>query len=201
MSKKNQCSNNPGRGLKGRRLSSFKGSCNGKKTGQHKGKGSNDAANKCKGECAALGNNVCFIGEARLADNCTKVTEAIINHTRRTFVDGDDVKQSLENREEFDFKKVMPTMPTPIATQPGEAAASESTKTTGLMPGWGSNSDDEKPSVMETQHDKADMTVFQAEVKQCVDGKGRHRSNMNKARAIVIGQCAMGLKNRTSWRT
>ena len=60
------------------------------------GNGTNQTKPKRRGECAELGGYIYFIGDARQADNYTKVTEAILNFIQRMYTMGNDVKLALE---------------------------------------------------------------------------------------------------------
>ena len=77
---------------------------------------------KRKGECEDLGDNVYYIGDARQADNYTKVTKNILKYIQRMYTYGFDIKEALDNKEDFDFDRVKPK-----ASRAGIAAASTPT--------------------------------------------------------------------------
>ena len=185
--KTQQRSNQSGRGHQGRR-NNFRFRGNGNRKNDNRGKPKGEFKPKCKGECEDLGSNVCFIGDARQADNHTKVTEVIIDCVRRTCVDGEDAKWALENGKPCDFDSQRPTLGTP-STPPPSTTPKKAAK---LVMKTEPDEEDEvhQQQMKEIQH------VFQAEIRQFVDRKGRHRSNVNKACALILGQCTLGLKNK-----
>ena len=111
----------------------------------------------------------------RQADNYVKVTEAILNYIQRTYTHGSDVKTALEDGVDFDFEKVRP---------------------------GGKSAGDINVSSLLSEIDKL---ILQAEVKQFVDRKSKYCDNMNKAFALIIGQCTFGLRGklegRKDWNT
>ena len=58
-----------------------------------------------KGECAELGSNVYYIGDARQADNYTKTTEVIINYIKKNYKLGNEVCQALETGTDYTFAR------------------------------------------------------------------------------------------------
>ena len=123
-----------------------------------------------KGDCADLGEYTYFIGDARQADNYVKVTDAILNYVKRPYAHGSDVKIALEDGMDFDFEKVRP---------------------------GGRYTGDIKISSTLSDIDKL---ILQAEVKQFVDRKSKYCDNMNKAYALIIGQCTLGLRGKLEGR-
>ena len=149
-----------------RRFSNFNKNRNDKGKGNGKGQSGKP---KRQGECADLGNNVHFIGDARQADNCTKVTEAILNHIQRNFTHGVDIRQALEDEADMDFVDLMPTAPPSATTSSGDGTT--------------------VPAM-----DEVAKMISQSEVKHFVERKTKHQDNLNKAFALILGQCTLGLK-------
>jgi len=151
---------------------------------------------KKRGECIELGENVYFIGEARQADNYTKVTEAILNYIQRTYTGGNDVKYALENGVGFDFNTVKPVARPPdgrITPPPAVGSTAEET---------------ERKNTIIAAYNAAKSVnhmIMTAEIKQYVNRKTKYADNMNKAYALILGQCTLGLRNklesRKDWAT
>ena len=64
-----------------------------------------------KGECEALGDNMYSIGDTRQADKYTKTTEVILNYIQANYTEGNDVKEALENLNDYDFDQIKPVIP------------------------------------------------------------------------------------------
>ena len=173
----------------------FKGNNSGKKPfkSNFKKGNQNNAQNKPKrkGECADLTDYVYFIGDARQADNYTKVTEAILNYIQRTYQGGTYVKEALESGKDYDFT---PERPTPIA------ATSAPTRRLSTA----SEEKDDDPSalsVSRTDTTSIEYMILSAEIKQYVDKLSKYIDNMHKAYALILGQCTLGLKGKLEGRT
>ena len=137
---------------------------------------------KRKGDCETLGENVYFIGDARQADNYTKVTENILNYIQSNYTNGFDVKTALEQRKDFDFNKIRSKAP--ISSRVSD--------------------DDDEEDDFESTDSKAqeslDTLILNAEIKQYVERRARYNDNMNKAYALILGQCTLGLKGKLEQR-
>ena len=48
--------------------------------------------------------------------------------------------------------------------------------------------------------DDVDKIILNAEVKQFVECKAKYNDNMNKAYALILGQCTLGLKGKLEQR-
>ena len=114
-----------------------------------------------KGACEDLKDHVYTVGDAKQADRYTKTTEQILNYIQREYDQGQEVKDSLEQLEEFDMELYKPEKPDDMAAL-----------------------------------DDIDKMILQQEVKDYCTRKFKFNDNMNKAFALIHGQCSMGVKNK-----
>ena len=63
---------------------------------------------KAKGECEALGDAIFACGEENQAETFNKTQQKIFNYIFTNFEQGKYVKESLENREEYDIEQWRP---------------------------------------------------------------------------------------------
>ena len=153
---------------------------------------------KRRGECAELGENVYFIADARQADNYVKVTEAILNYIQRTYTHGSDTKKALEDGQAFDFDSIKPTTQLVSSSSSSGSGSSTPSPAAGTSPLVGGTRF-AIPTVT-TAMSEVDKMIIQAEVKQFVEHKAKYVDNMNKAYALILGQCTLGLKGKLEGR-
>ena len=75
------------------------------------GRGFNPTKLKVRGKYESLGSNVYQIGDSRQAEKYTKMMEVILNYTKGNFKKRNDVKESLEELNNFDFNIIEPETP------------------------------------------------------------------------------------------
>ena len=80
----------------------------GKKGGRGRGKGSSSGESKPRQK--TLADYQFYIGSAKQASDYVNTAKFIINHIRMTYQHGDDVATALENKQEFDFTSLKPTL-------------------------------------------------------------------------------------------
>lgn len=112
------------------------------------------------------------IGTHRIASEFSTITKYVINHIRKTYTDGDDIANALEERKEPDFDKWMPTM----------------------------NPDYDEDNKMKKASNRGYLLLFEAEIKAHVERKERYRSNEGNAYALIFGQCNKALQNKIQSR-
>ena len=131
-----------------------------------------------KGAIEDLKDNVYIVGDARQADKYNKTTEAILAYIQANYEEGMDVVNGLTKLAEPDFDKWKPKAP--------KAKAKATTDTP-------------------AQYDKFEEQLHLIELKEWVARKNKYRMNMDKAFAVLFGQCSMATKNklesRKDWTT
>jgi hypothetical protein len=110
------------------------------------------------GECKDLGDNIYFIGDARQADNYTKITESILRYIQKTYNDGTLVKQALEDSKDFHFDNIKHVMP--------QIARVNNVGDTEMV---------------DAPKDSIEMMLSRAEIKEYITKKSRYINNMHTA--------------------
>ena len=131
--------------------------------------GRNNKQHTYKGECAALGDNVCTYNDASQADRCSKTTDSLMKHIQREHTRGQDVVDALEKGKPLD---------------PNSCKPKDNSK-----PGAETRSSPHKLSSLEEM-------MLAGEVKNYFFRKEKYEDNMNKAYGLILGQCTQGVKNK-----
>ncbi len=166
--------------------SNGKGRCR-KDKGRSDGKKDQKKGNSLKnlrGECEALGHHVYIMNDPRQADKYGKTTEAICNYIASKWDHGQDVATALSMGWEFDHDKHKPDIKDYITVATGKKAPKD-------------------PKLDDM--DDIEKLLLQSDIKQYTNRVYKYNDNMNKAFALIWGQCTLTVKNkietRKDWKT
>lgn len=114
------------------------------------------------------------IGSVKSASNYESITKYWISYIRKTFTDGKDIADALENRTEPNFKSWIPTMDP-------DYSATDAAKQGPVNDGY--------------------KLLYDAEIKEMAERKARYRSNKGNAHALLWENCSKQLKEKIQMRT
>ena len=109
------------------------------------------------------------IGTAKQAGNYNKITNYLMLHIRKTFENGGDISNAIENKEPFNFNSSAPKLK--ILTI---------VKTTDTSP--------EEKLEIKCENDQY-MIEYETELQLHLKQKSHHHTNLGKVYAFLFGQC------------
>jgi hypothetical protein len=144
----------------------------------HRNKGGSHTQSSKKSSMTAtprkvLGDYIYYIGSAKQASDFTIITQFIINHIRKSYTNGDDIGDALEEQVDTNMNNFMPILQVSTATD---------------------------TDVQDRETKQFEM-LFEAEIQAFITRKATYQSNTGKAFALFFGQCNKTLQNKLMSRT
>ena len=116
------------------------------------------------------------IGTAKQAGNYNKITNYLILHIRKTYENGGDITDMIENQEPFNFDSSAPKLKISTTVETTDTSPEEN---------------------LEIKHENDQYSIeYKAELQLYPKQKSHYHTNLGKAYAFLFGQCTIGLQHR-----
>ena len=116
------------------------------------------------------------IRTANQAGDYNKITNCLILHIRKTYKNGRDIANAIENQEPFNFNSAAPKLKVLTTVETMDTSPEEK---------------------VEIKHENNEYRIkYEAELQLHLKQKSHYHTNLGKAYAFFFGQCTTGLQRR-----
>ena len=144
----------------------------GRGTGNNRSRKGNRSGNANKTK-KTLQEHIYHLGTASQASDYVTITDFILNHIKKTYVNGDDIADAIEAGEEPNFTEWRPQRERSVSTDPD----------------------------VQQMEDEDLMISYKLELQSFIKRRDTYKSNRSKAYGLFFGQCAKKMQNKILQRT